>query len=632
MKKMTMKMKMMLLPEPKKVTLCSGRMPIPGTVRIGIASQSLCGAAALIREFFPRTTVNAAVRGVADTISLLLDTTLRPGGYTLRVTPQGVTIAGKTPAAVSHGVQTLRQLAEQSRGALPCVTIQDWPDFPDRGVYYDICRGRVPKLERLMEMADQLARYKVNQLQLYIEHTFAFRGHPRIGQGASPLTAEDILKLDAYCDARGIELVPSLATFGHLATVLKHPEYHRLAEDRGVGKYEAPQDDRQGWQKQIAWSLSPAVPAVYTFLDSLFAEFLPLFRSTRFNICCDETWDLGLGQSYRLCKKLGKGVVYLNHVRKVCDLAAKYGKSVMFWGDIIRHYPDLIRRIPSNVTVLDWAYGCHHAFDSIRDFKVAGLPFFACPGTSSWVSLFPRLPEAMANIHGFAEAGRRHGADGLLNTDWGDGGHYNFMEYSWHGYLFGAEQGWNTGADRASFTSRFAALFFKAADKELARAITELGEVAEVNVAGYYQSLWRHVLFALPGDAVFGRNQPVEVSEAVRGQVVKRRKRVDAAFAARYLSRIGEARKVLAAVSRQPGVDPLRILPYWVFAADTMACAIRKMTVLGPGGKDTPEARRSLKRETASLMARFEKLWMARNRRSEIRITLALYRKAIGAL
>jgi hypothetical protein len=54
--------------------------------------------------------------------------------------------------------------------------------------------------------------------------------------------------------------------------------------------------------------------------------------------------------------------------------------------------------------------------------------------------------------------------------------------------------------------------------------------------------------------------------------------------------------------------------------------------VLGPGGKDTPEARRSLKRETASLMARFEKLWMARNRRSEIRITLALYRKAIGAL
>ncbi len=624
-------MKPVFLPEPKKVKLTNGCMPLTGKIHIGIASQSLFGAATLVREFLPCTKVYVSVPGVADTIALSLNPKLRPGGYTLRVSPAGVTIAGRTAAAVSHGVQTLRQLVAQSNGVLPCLAIEDWPDFADRGVYYDVCRGRVPKLEWLMKMADHLAQYKINQLQLYIEHTFAFRGHPRIGQGASPLTAEDILTLDAYCDARGIELVPSLATFGHLATVLKHPEYHHLAEDRGIGKYETP-DDRQAWQRLIAWSLSPAVPGVYSFLDSLFAEFLPLFRSTRFNICCDETWDLGLGQSYTLCKKLGKGVVYLNHVRKVRDLAAKYGKSVMFWGDIIRHYPELIGRIPSDMTVLDWGYGYDHPFDRIKDFEKADLPFFACPGTSSWVALFPRLPEAMENIHGFAKAGYRHGADGLLNTDWGDGGHYNFMEFSWHGYLFGAEQGWNTGANQKSFHARFARLFLRSNDKALADAVSEMGEIAEVNAAGYYQSLWRHTLFAAPGDDVFRRTKPVEVIEALNGRVVKRKKRVDAAFAAGYLPRIHRVRKTLAAASRQKGADPLKVLPYWEFAADTMACAIRKMKAFGPGGRDTPEVRRALKREMMGLRARFVKLWMARNRPSEIRITLALYRRAIRSL
>lgn len=624
--------KIVFLPEPKVVIAQHGRMPIPQTVSVGIASQALYGAAGLIREFVPRATVHAAVRGVADTMSLSLDTKLRPGGYTLRVAANGVRITGQTPAAVSYGIQTLRQIVEQSRNVLPCMTIEDWPDFPDRGVYYDVCRGRVPKLERLMEMADQLARYKINQFQLYIEHTFAFRGHPLIGKGASPLTAEDILKLDDYCAARGIELVPSLATFGHLATILRNPEYHHLAEDRGIGKYESPHDDRPAWQKRTAWSLSPAVPAVYEFLDSLFAEFLPLFRSSRFNICCDETWDLGLGQSYELCTRLGKGVVYLRHVRKVRDLAAKYGKSVMFWGDIIRHYPDLIRKIPSDVIVLDWGYGHDHPFDRIKDFHSAGLPFYACPGTSSWVSLFPRLPEAMENIHGFAEAGRRYGADGLLNTDWGDGGHYNFMEFSWHGYLFGAEQGWNTAADRSTFTARFAMLFLKSGDKALTKAIADLGDISALGTAGYYQSFWRHVFFAAPGDALFKRNDPVDVVVPVRGRMVKQNKLVNAALAARYLPRIQKVREILAAAARLPGVDPLGVLPYWVFAADTMTCAIRKMTVFGRGGCDTPEARRTIKREMKMLQARFVKLWMDRNRSSEIRMTLALYRKAVRAL
>jgi len=489
----------------------------------------------------------------------------------------------------------------------------------------------VPKLERLLNLAEQLAHYKINHLQLYIEHTFAFRAHPNIGKGASPLTAEDILELDAHCAKHGIELVPSLATFGHMNNILKWPEYRHLAEDLGVGNYVSKKEGVAWASPRKAWTLSPAVPEVYDFLDSLFAEFLPLFRSDRFNICGDETWDLGLGQSFDLCRRKGRGVVYLNHIRKVRNLARKYGKRVMFWGDIIRHYPELIDRIPKDVMVLDWAYAYDHPFERIKDFKIAGLPFYACPGTSGWVSLFPRLPEAVENIAGFANAGAKHGACGLLNTDWGDGGHYNFMEYSWHGYLYGAEQAWNTKADRASFMRRFVKLFLNTDSPTLAQAISTLGDVSFTSGLGY-QSALRHVFFAGPDSELFGHDKPVRLLISQNGRIRVRKMGFDATFGRDVQQQLRPVRKAFEAQTKAKGGDPHGVLPYWIFAVDTLSHAGRKLATFGPGGRNTPAATQVIKKEMTALMRRFEKLWMARNRRSEIRITLKKYRKVLTSL
>ncbi len=621
-----------LLPQPKKLRALKGTFDRPRTLEIGIANTTLYPVARVAVDIFGGATIHASAPGIKDQVTLTTDTSLKPGGYLLAIRTTGITLCGQDAAAVACGVQTLRQIVEDvSDGSLPCLTIDDWPDFADRGVYYDVCRGRVPHLDRLMELADQLARYKINQLQLYIEHTFAFRGHPNIGKGTSPLSAEDILELDAYCAARGIELLPSLASFGHLSTVLSHPEYRHLAEDWGVGKFEVPREDLPAQMGAKGWTLSPAVPEIYDFLDSLFSEFLPLFRSKRFNVCCDETWDLGCGQSYELCRRKGKGVVYLGHLKQVRKLCLKYGKKMMFWGDIIRHYPELIENIPKDVTVLDWGYEYNHPFDAIRDFKAADLPFYACPGTSSWVSLFPRLPMAMANIHGFAVAGAKYGAQGLLNTDWGDGGHYNFMEYSWHGYLFGAEQGWNVKADQTTFHQRFAHRFLQSDDPALLDAIVTLGDITHLG-GPCYQSVWQTALFAPPANPIFHHDVPIDMSVAERGVISSRKQRFDAACGSAQLVPLREVRKAFVAQSRRKDTDPQGILPYWIFAVDTIACAAQKLAVLGPNGNDTPARRRALQKQLQSLAGRFEDLWMARNRRSEIRNTLERYRVAIESL
>jgi len=79
------------------------------------------------------------------------------------------------------------------------------------------------------QLIDRLASWKINQFQLYTEHTFAYRRHPDVWAKASPFTGEEVLELDAYCRERFIELVPNQNSFGHLHRWFEHPQYLELA-------------------------------------------------------------------------------------------------------------------------------------------------------------------------------------------------------------------------------------------------------------------------------------------------------------------------------------------------------------------------------------------------------------------
>lgn len=618
-----------LIPQPKTLQRLPGFVSVPARPHAAVSDNRLFAALAPLKELWPRITVRALTQGAPAFCTVQLNARLRPDEYRLAIRDGAVRLDARSPRAAFHGLQTLRQICAARDGKpLPALRIADWPDFEQRGVYCDLARGRVPHTERLEEMIRRLAAYKVNHLQLYIEHTFRFHAHPDIGRGASPLTPDDVLRLDAVCAENFVELVPSLASFGHLATVLKHPRYRHMAEDWGVGKYVAPGTHSPG--KPVCWTVSPAHPDTYPFLDSLFAEFLPLFRSDRFNVCCDETWDLGRGQTWDLCRRRGHGRVYLDHILKLRDLAARYGKRILFWGDIIRRYPDLIPEIPGDVTVLDWGYAHNHPFARIRDFRRAGLPFYACPGTNAWNALFPRWPEAVANIHGFAAAGKRNGAAGLLNTDWGDGGHYNFMELSWPGYLLGAEQAWNVNADLDDFPRRFAARFLDAANGDFAKAFRALGDSAQLQTRGN-SSAWREIFFALPSDPLFAPGAHAAVS-ARNGKIRKSRLPLTRNLGEREAERLAAVRQAFDALARASGRDPHGILPCWIFAVDAMRHAARKLAAFGEGARPSSRVRRGLARELNALLARFQSLWRQRNRPSEMRRTTSRYRRVLRTL
>ncbi|MHB9130931.1 MAG: glycoside hydrolase family 20 zincin-like fold domain-containing protein [Armatimonadota bacterium] len=381
-------------------------------------------------------------------------------GYHLRITDTGVLLVGADAPGLFYGVQTLLQLLKQTGEKLPALTITDYPAFPTRGVMLDISRGKVPTLETLLELVEMFASWKINHLQLYLEHTFHWPSHPKIGQGYDPLTAEDILVVDASCAQRHIAFVPNLQSFGHQGHLLRLPEYAHLAES-----------DRR-------WTLSPTEAGTYELLDDLYAEFLPNFRSRLFNVDSDETWDLGKGKSASLVEEKGLGRVYLDHILRLRELAAKYDRRIMFWGDVILHAPELIPEIPDDVIVLQWDYRREPSEESVQKFADAGKQFYVCPGTNTWSAFYPRQADARGNIRALAAYGARHGALGLLNTDWGDGGHYNLQGLSFYAYAFGAAESWLPGST-GDFDAAFGRLFFGEGGETVMKGMRMLERIAE---------------------------------------------------------------------------------------------------------------------------------------------------------
>ncbi len=325
-----------------------------------------------------------------------------PQGYRLRINPAGTEIEAPDAAGRFYAEMTLRQVRRQCGEHLPVGEIEDWPDFPVRGVLLDISRDKVPTMETLFGLVDELAEWKINHLELYTEHTFAYRNHRTVWKHASPMTGEEIERLDAYCRERFIELVPNQNSFGHFERWLTHPPYQHLA----AGTHRT--------------CLDPAKPASLALLGELYGELLPHFTSRKFNVGCDETYGI-------------EGRVYLNFLLKVYELVARHGRKMHIWGDVLRGRSEL----PHDVVVLQWGYEAEHVFTD------PGRPFYVCPGTSSWNSITGRTDNCLANLrHAAASA-----ADGYLIADWGDNGHWQYQPVSYLGFAAGAAVAWGGNVD-----------------------------------------------------------------------------------------------------------------------------------------------------------------------------------------
>jgi len=391
-------------------------------------------------------------------------------GFRLTITEaDGVRIDHSDPAGLRYAQQLLDQIRSQaSDDRLPALRVEDEPDIAVRGFMLDISRDRVPTKPTVERLVELMSLARLNQLQLSMEHTYAYLAHREVWSDASPMTPAHIGWLDELCARHGIELVPHQTTFGHMGRWLAHDSYRERAE--------CP----DGWELMPGVTVPPTVlaatPDNAAFVNDLLAELLPAFGSRQVHIGGDEPFELGFGASASAVAEKGLGRVYLDHLRRIVDPLLADGYAMQIWADVLRRHPEVAGDLPDGVTPIAWCYeapppdgrpveipddllpvldrlgagpdtfsGFAHNVAPLAD---AGIPFWVAPGTSSWNSLVGRIDNARANLIDAAEQARTNDASGYLITDWGDNGHHQPPSVSFGPLVYGGAVAWGLDANR----------------------------------------------------------------------------------------------------------------------------------------------------------------------------------------
>ncbi len=680
-----------LIPAPKSLAFLPGTFPLPLELFIVLpssptgpvlfaAERFVMEAQTLCRTRFPITAgtglnPKSEIRATLDdALAPELPEEIRNQTYRLAITHDGIQLTARAPAGLFYAFQTLLQILRETvfksqisnpknskletrNLKLPCLLIADHPDFPRRGVYHDTARGKVPTIDTLLLLIDDLAHLKYNEFQLYIENNFQFRKHPDMYADTTPFTAEELLQLDAACRARHIDFVPSLTSLGHFEKILFRPQYRPLAEAepaqlKAIG---AP-----CWHEAGPWSLCVTDPKAQQLLSDMYAEFAPNFSSPQFNICCDEAYDLGRVRSQELADKPGSGgtgQMYVDWIN-FCDQLVKSQprgigvppmsppRSIQMWGDIILNHPELIAQLPADATLLEWGYEHDHKFDEhckifaerlrndsiqTRNSKLETRNFYVAPGTSSWLTFSARTKNACANIHNAATAGLKHGARGLLITDWGDQGHQQMLAVSLLPFAYGAAAGWNLSTtpnpvenQQSKIENLFHAIslhLFKDPTAHYAALAYDLGLTYERLVWQRTNASLDHFLFREHWDvANYVNRASVANLEQTIAATLKLLEQFDAA--ALRSSQAGQIRAefVFTCFTIIHTCQRTLLRQRWLAADPARRNPDETLRIQPPHplSKDFPRQMETLHAEILTLEEQFTKLWLARNKPSRL--------------
>lgn len=409
-----------------------------------------------------------------------LSQSMKEEGYFLHIDENGIVLIADSPAGRFYGAMTLLQLMQaQKRGlAVPALSIHDWPLQKMRGITDDLSRGQVSTIANFKKIIRFLARYKLNVYSPYIEDIFAFKNHPLVGKNRGALTAGEVKELDAYAKNYHVELIPIFETLGHWENILVIPEYVQYAEFPG------------------AHTVDISNEKVYGLLDQMIGELASAFSSPFFNMAADESWDVGLGANKARVASSDLATVHAEHYKRLFEILKKHKKKPLMYGDIILNNPDILAKIPKDVTIVDWQYWVAQDYPSPEVFQSAAFPYVVSPAVWNFTGPFPNYLNTLVNIRNLSLDGYRHGSMGLLTSNWNDYGGEALRELNYYGYAWTAECAWQPErADVREFNRKFFSDFLGSPQTG------QLGQLVYTILSDPYNQftwheLWRHPLLS----------------------------------------------------------------------------------------------------------------------------------------
>jgi len=307
-----------------------------------------------------------------------------------------------------------------------------------RGVLVDLSRGRIPKVAYLKKVIRLLADYGINQVQLYMEHTFRFSFFETINQGKDGYGKEEIKALDDFCYELGIELIPCIVTFGHMFEILQSDQYNHLCE---LPKIERPV---YSWlDRQLHHTIDSSNKESIQLIEKMIQEIATCYRSPYLNISGDETYDIGKGKSKAYVERIGKTNAYIHFLNQILAISQKYGKRPMYWGDMILRNKEKIHQVDKNAVPMHWWYESTVEEEDFIKFEELNCTYYTCPSTAGWNHFSNDYKRSIINMNQMIGYGKKHGAAGVLITDWGDFGHINHLSNSIPMLIYGAKKALN---------------------------------------------------------------------------------------------------------------------------------------------------------------------------------------------
>jgi hypothetical protein len=381
--------------------------------------------------------------------------------YDLSVSEHGVRIHSQSSAGIFYGIQTLRQLVEESGSdaVLPQVEIHDWPSVELRGTMVDISHGPLPTEKEIERQIDFLARWKENQYYLYTEDSIELKGYPLLDPDGR-LSQNEVRRIVAYGRQRHIDVIPNLDLYGHQHDLFR------------IEKYSGLSDEPHGTE------FDPRNPKVMPLLTDWVNQFADLFPSPFVSIGFDETFQIEQATKASGAAAAPAGL-FVKQLTDVTRLFQNRGKHVMAYDDIMVKFPQIIPKLPPGLIAVAWYYTSEDPTYKrwLGPLIANHIPHVVQPGVMSYDNIAPDYNTTFENIDTFLAAGRHSGALGLINSVWADDAQLLFR-MSLPGMAYGAAAPWQSEPmDRANFFSDYANVMYPSAiAPDIASALSNMSD------------------------------------------------------------------------------------------------------------------------------------------------------------
>lgn len=296
--------------------------------------------------------------------------------------------------------------------------------FKTFGTMLDCSRNAVMTAESVRRWIDLTAKLGCNTLHLYMEDTYEVDGQPYFGHLRGRYSKAELKQIDAHAAAHGMQVIPCIQTLAHVNALFHWPVYREIRDAADI--------------------LLTGDERTYALVDGMFRTLRECLRTNIVNIGMDEADLLGLGKYLTLHGYRDRFSILMEHLRRVSEMAKKYGFELLMWGDMffrlaggdyftnfnqdpkLGEIPEEVRQlVPENIHLVYWDYFSRDRQSYERNIDahnaIKSGSWFA-GGLWTWAGFAPHNTFSIATMREAMKACHAKGVENVVMTMWGDNG------------------------------------------------------------------------------------------------------------------------------------------------------------------------------------------------------------------